>query len=204
MAMSTQGLPATSRICPVAMPSCAAALGAKPHVKASSRTNDPAQKFPTLQRSFMPHSPLPLDSLPVSRRRAPIISELGRMPSSRPSRYRSPVRNWIRCPGFGKRPQAQQATVASATSCIFALIAGPRQMQRGPELDAAPNDLALLQRDHRSDNFDSCFRACTGANQFLKCPVILGPAVRVAGAILGNGADVDNSGTDGFRPTHCY
>ena len=77
-------------------------------------------------------------------------------------------------------------------------------MQWGPELDSAPNDFALLQRDHRRDNFDSCFRACTGANQFLKCPVIFGPAVRVAGAVLGNGADINSFRANGLRPAHCY
>jgi len=43
------------------------------------------------------------------------------------------VRNRIRYSRFSKRAQAQQATVASATGCIFALIARPRQMQRRPK-----------------------------------------------------------------------
>src|SRR6202158_5371593 len=124
------------------------------------------------------------------------------MPSSRLRCHRSPVRNRIGYSSFGERSQAQQATVASATCCIFALIAGPRQMQRSPELDASPNDLALLQFDDRGDDFDVRFWPCANLHQFLKCPVILGPTVRVAGAILGNRANVHSLRADGFSPTN--
>src|ERR1700737_676158 len=178
IARSIQGLPVTSRICPLTTPSCAAAFGANAHSKAMNTTIDIAHEFLLLQRTFMPHSPLPFESLPVSRWRAPIISKPGRMPSSRLCCHRSPVRNRVRYSSFGERAQTQQATVASATGCIFALITGPRQMQRSPEFDTATDNLALLQRDHWRDNFDVCLGPRTGSHQFLKCLVILGPAVR--------------------------
>src|SRR5260370_14405051 len=75
-------------------------------------------------------------------------------------------------------------------------------MQWRAEFHASPDDFALLQRDHRRDNLDSCFRPHADAYQFLKCPVILRPAVRVSGTVLFDDADVDSLRANGFSPTH--
>src|SRR5258708_31410550 len=178
-----QGFAFRSKITPLIDPVCAEAPGARTETNAPTMSAADTKKLSAL---FMPISPFKqrrgLCCPP--RRRAPIISELDLMPSLRLCCYRSPEGNWIRYPSFSECPQAQQATVASATGCIFALIAGPRQMQWGPELDAAPNYFTLLQFDHRRDNIDSFFRACTGANQVLQLPVICGPTSLGAGAVL--------------------
>src|SRR5258708_27007676 len=115
-----------------------------------------------------------------ARRCAPIISKPRQLPSLRLCRHRPPVGNWVGYSCFGERAQAQQTTVASATGCIFALIARPRQMQRRPKLDPAPDYFALPHSDDRSNNLDSCFRPRTGPNQLLKRLAIFRTAIRIA------------------------
>src|SRR5215467_6688278 len=62
-------------------------------------------------------------------------------------RNHSAVRNRIRRTCLGKGPQSQPAAVARAAPHLFILIARPRQVQRGPQLQAALDDLALLHGD---------------------------------------------------------
>ena len=75
-------------------------------------------------------------------------------------------------------------------------------MQRGPELDAAPDYLAFLKRNHWRDDLDSGFGSCTGADQFLERVVILRPAVRIPGAVFRDRANVNRLRAYGFRPTY--
>jgi len=63
-------------------------------------------------------------------------------------------------------------------------------MERSRQFKAKLNDLTLSHMDERSENFDvSLFGP--GANELLKCLIVSGTTVRVARAILLDGADDD-------------
>src|SRR5579862_4761961 len=75
-------------------------------------------------------------------------------------------------------------------------------MQRGTQFDAAADNLIFLELDDRRDDFNLRFRPGAFTNHILEGAVILGATIRIAGAVFGNGADVDLAGADGFGPTH--
>src|SRR5207248_3184920 len=76
-------------------------------------------------RTFSPHyrsCPRRIPSLPAPAVRACFLRDFFLLPvGSAPRRNHSPVRNRIASARFGKRPQAQQATVASAARHLFIL-----------------------------------------------------------------------------------
>src|SRR5262252_5192490 len=75
-------------------------------------------------------------------------------------------------------------------------------MQRSAELAGLAHDLAFLQRDHGSDDFDLRLWARAYANQFLKDPVVLRAAIGITGTILRHCANINGASADGFGPTH--
>src|SRR3984885_2365413 len=75
-------------------------------------------------------------------------------------------------------------------------------MQRSAQFDAAADDLVFLELDDRRDDIDLRFRARAFANHVLEGAVILGAAVRIAGAVFGDRADVDRVRALGFGPAH--
>jgi len=77
-------------------------------------------------------------------------------------------------------------------------------MQRGAQLDALANDFAFLQADHRRGDFNICFRAGAYANQFLKDAIIFRAAIRIAGAVFRDRANVDGISADDFSPADRY
>src|SRR3954463_1283401 len=86
--------------------------------------------------------------------------------------------------------QAQHATIAGATGFALFSVTRPTQLQRRAQLEAATDDLSLAKCDERSLDLDaSLFGA--DSDHLVEGVVILRAAIRVAGAILRDGADVD-------------
>src|SRR5437763_868364 len=96
--------------------------------------------------------------------------------------------------------QAQHATIAGATGFALFSVTRPGQLQRRAQLEAAPDDLRLAKCDERSHDLDaSLFGA--DPNELIESVVVVRTAVRVAGAILRDRADVDLLGSEDLRPT---
>src|SRR5882762_9542769 len=73
-------------------------------------------------------------------------------------------------------------------------------MQWRAQFDAPPDDLALLQSDDRSYDFDLRFRPRAHADQFLEHAVIFRPAIRITRTVFRHCADVNRAGANRFRP----
>src|SRR6267143_2821097 len=73
-------------------------------------------------------------------------------------------------------------------------------MQWRAQFDAPPDDLALLQSNDRSLDFDLRFRPRAHADQFLEHAVILRPAIRITRTVFRHCADVNRAGANRFRP----
>ncbi len=103
---------------------------------------------------------------------------------------------------FSEGAEPQQAAITGATSQLFPLVAGPRQMQRGPQNQTPADDLTFLHANHRGDQLNVRFRPRAHANQVLKHAVILRPAIGIAGAVFGDRTDVNGLSANCLRPAH--
>src|SRR6266700_1189613 len=218
MVKPTHGFALMSRICPLIVPVWAAARGADANASAATRI---AVGTTDLLKIFMLHSPFRRGSWSrTSEPFRPIIALVpagfqaclpwAGVPAScavfpvglAPRRNHSPVRNRIGGACFSKRPQAQQATVASAASHLFVLVARPRQIQWCAKLQAAPDDFAFLQRDDRRDHFYLRLWPRSYAYQILENFVVFRSAIRIARAVFRHRSNVNRARADRFRPTH--
>src|SRR3982074_3378678 len=148
MVMSTHGLPVTSRTLPLKEPSnCAAARGATVPSSATAIDTANSQDFFPCERgtvtrrgdrealnadSFMLESPFVAGRLLLEVPRAAcallsLIQAVSQEHRRLVACYHPSVRYRVCSPGFGKRLQPQQATVANAARHILALVARPGQ-----------------------------------------------------------------------------
>src|SRR5215470_12738429 len=77
-------------------------------------------------------------------------------------------------------------------------------MQRSAKFDGLANDFVFLERDHWRTDLDVGLMTRSHMNQLLKHPVILRTAIRIAGTVFGNGADINSVSPDGFSPAHSH
>src|ERR1700687_4132542 len=75
-------------------------------------------------------------------------------------------------------------------------------MQWSAYLDAFTNNCAFFQRNHGSYDFDKGFRAGADAYELLEGSIVFRAAIRVAGAVFRDRADVDDTGARGFCPAY--
>src|SRR3954464_10614572 len=100
-----------------------------------------------------------------------------------------------------KGTQAQDTTVANATGFALLSVTRPGQLQGRTQLQAAADDLSLAECDERRGDSDvRCFGA--DLDQLVEGVVVLGAAIRVAGAVLRYGADVDLFRAQHLGPTY--
>src|SRR3954465_12817958 len=85
--------------------------------------------------------------------------------------------------------QAQDTTVANATGFALFSVTRPGQLQGRAQLQSAADDLSLAGCDERRGYCDvRCFGA--HADDLVEGVIVLGSAIRVAGAVLGDRADI--------------
>src|SRR5258708_11325546 len=75
-------------------------------------------------------------------------------------------------------------------------------MQWRAQFAALLHNFTLLHADHGSDDFNVRFRTRSRANEFLKNAIVLRAAIRIAGAVFRNGADVHSLSADCLRPAY--
>src|SRR3954468_8721062 len=100
-----------------------------------------------------------------------------------------------------KGAQAQDTTVANATGFALFSVTRPGQLQGRTQLQSAADDLSLAECDERRGDSDvRCFGAHT--NELVEGVVVLGAAVRVAGAVLRDRADINLFRAQHLGPTY--
>src|SRR5579871_5249037 len=75
-------------------------------------------------------------------------------------------------------------------------------MQRGTQLDALANDFAFSERDDGCLYLDVCLRARAHADEFLKDAIVFGAAIGIAGAVFGDGADINGMSAKDLGPAY--
>src|ERR671912_2769221 len=113
----------------------------------------------------------------------------------------SSVSDGVYGPRLGEGAQPQGARVAAPARALLRLVARPRESQRRAEREAAADDLGLAEVDDGRPDLDARRGLRADIDGALESLVELGPAVGVAGRVLGHGADVDAPRADDLGPT---
>jgi len=163
-------IPSKSMIVPVIFPSCCEPCASQ-SIQHSER-QDCGKRVRLRSISPCPFSFFVEERRPwFTGRFRPIISYIAgfkrRNIISRPARTSGRYAMGVANTRLRKRAETQQATVARSASQVLAPIARPRQLKWRTQLQAAPNNLALFQANHRRYDFDPRLRPGPPANQLL-------------------------------------
>src|SRR5436305_7710504 len=100
------------------------------------------------------------------------------------------VRQRVLHSGCFEGAQAQDATIANATGLALPSVTRPGQIEGRAQLEATADDLSLAECDERRGDCDVRGLGADADNQ-VESVIVLGAAIRVAGAVLRDRADVD-------------
>ena len=97
-------------------------------------------------------------------------------------------------------PQTEDAAIAATAGAVAVSVARPGEMKRGAQLQAEPDDLPLVEVDHRGQDSDPRLRAGTGIRRTRERVKKRLRTVGVPGTVFFDSAQIDTGGANGLGP----
>ena len=96
--------------------------------------------------------------------------------------------------------QTEEAAFTATAGAVAVSVARPREVKRGAQFHAEPDDLVLLEVDDRREDPDAGRRARAGIDGPRECVTERLRTVGVSGSVFFNGAQIHTRCADGFGP----
>ena len=101
-------------------------------------------------------------------------------------------------------PQTEDATIAATAGAVAVSVARPGEMERGAQLQAQPDDLALIEVDNGGEDSDARLRSGTGIRRQGERVAKRLRAVGIPGTVFFDSAQIDTGGANGLGPGYAH